>query len=497
MKIKLFSKAEKITTVLEIGKKWLKIVQLKQHKDQKSICCLDAFEVASLSEDEIVKKFNNLEVKAKVNSERLLLMIPHGAASTKNLNLPSTNPAEIEDMVDLQISKQTPYSSDDIIKDYHLLEGRYGGYSRVLLVIVHNDVVQRCFKIIEKARLQAERIGFGSEGFLKWALFQRKQDFTDIKSVVLIDIDYDSVDFEAIAEKEIIFSRSFSLASSDLTESEQDWQNKFIEEVARSIYAYQNEITDKELGKIVVSVPEFAKHRLDPELLKGKLGLPVEIINQLNRVNISSQAAKKYNSLSEKNLSFAALIGAAFDFNKLAIDLVPQEVKVERSFKERGKDIYRIGMIAIFILIILTSIFLGRLYNKEHYLNQLESRLSEVRDKAESLSKKMDKIALVKEREYTGNFSLELIYSIHQSVPPEVYLAELVFDQQENIILRGNAATMADVFGFVSNLEAVDYFKNVQTRYTGEQVEEGVEVISFEVLCPLNQEYKGFAKHQL
>jgi Tfp pilus assembly PilM family ATPase len=497
MKIKLFNKPDKIITVLEIGKKWFKIVQAERLKTENRICFIDAFETGFLSDEDLMLRIVDLSKKRKIDSENLIVSIPHIMTSTKNLDLPSTNPSEIEDMVDLQIGKQTPYSSDEIIKDYHILDSHMEGYSRVLLVIVHRDVVQRCFKILEGAGLSVEKVGFSSEGLLGWGSFVCTEAMSASKTGVLIDIDHDTIDFEVVANGSPLFNRSLSLGLSDASLSGPAWQNKFVEEVTRAIYAYQNEVTDREVEKVVISAGLSARQKLDEAFLREKIALPVEIIDQLGKLSKTDSALASYNSLSAKNLSFSSLFGTTHIFDKQVIDLVPQEVRMERSFKERGKDIYRIGIISVFILLLVSSLFLGRLYNKERYLNQLNAKLSEIKDNAAALSSMARETALVRGRVSTRGMALDLLHEVYKAVLPELHLTMVVFDGKENMILRGDSNIMSEVFNFVSKLEESEYFKNVQARNTTQRRDKDKEVVSFEILCPLDTGYINIERHKL
>jgi len=487
MKIKLINKPDKVVTAIEIGRKWIKLVQVQRFKDENKLSYIDAFEIGTASDEDLIYKIADLSKKINIDSNNLIVSIPHMMASTRNLDLPSTNLSEIEDMVDLQIGKQTPYSSDEIIKDYHVLDSHMDGYSRVLLVIVHRDVVQRCIKIIEGAGLNVGRVGLSSEGLLGWGRFVCTEAMLMNKTGVLIDIDYDGMDFEVVSNGSAFFNRSLPLSLSDaLVVSDRDWQEKFVEEITRSIYAYQNEVMDRGVEKVVISAIPPAKQRLNDVFLRGRIGLPVEIIDQLEKISKTDSALASYNNLSKKNLSFSSLIGSAFIFDKQVIDLVPQEIKMERGFKERGKDIYRIGIISVFILLIVSSLFLGRLYNKERYLNQLNARLAEIEDKTTTLHDMVRETAVVKDRMATKGMALNLLYEVHKAVLPAMHLVMVIFDGKENLILRGDSNAMSEVFNFVNNLEKSEYFKNVQAKHTTRRNEKDKELVTFEILCPLN-----------
>jgi len=497
MNIKLANRPDRIITAIEIGRQWLKIVQALRCRPENKVCFIDAVSIDSLSDEDISGRILTLSKKHKIISENLIVSIPQAMASTKNLDLPSTNPAEIEDMVALQIGKHTPYSGDEIVKGYRVSESHMSGYSRVMLVIVHRDIIQRCFKILEGAGISVERIGFGSEGFVAWGQSVCADTALINKATALIDIDYDAVDFEIVVNNNAVFNRSLSAGGSLSRGTSNDWQEKLTEEIVRSIYAYQNEVTDKDVEKIIVSAGPYYIQKLDKSLLSEKTGLVVEIIGQLDKAPKIDSVQSMYDRLSAKNISFTGLIGNALIFGRQAIDFVPQEVKIERGFRERGRNLYYIGIISVIVLILVSSIFLGRLYKKENYLKQLETRLSDSKDKAQALNAMINETALAKDRLSSKGLALDLIYEVHKAVPPEIYLSMITFDGKNNLILRGDSDIMSEVFNFVSKLEESEYFNNVKAKNTTQRKEKNKEIISFEIQCPLEGRYAGIKKHSL
>lgn len=491
MKTNLFNKIGSIVTVLEIGKEWLKVVQAEHSKAGNKISYLEAIEVSSATDEEVIEKISELSKRNKIDSNKLLILIPHDMVSVKNLNLPSTNQPEIEDMIDLQIGKQTPYSSNEIIKGYLTSESYMSGYSRVMLAIAHRNLVQRYFKLIEGVGLAIKKIGFSTEGLLAWKHFAYDQNLASNKSIALIDIDCRVVDFEIVAGGNTIFSRSLKMETPESLSSSEAWQDKFVEEAARSIYAYQNEVVGYEVTEIVISAGLSIKQRLNKELLRKKLGLPVKIIDQLDPVPKTNKAVSLYDSLSKKDLSFASLFGSALFFGKQKINFMPQEIKMERSFQERGKDIYRIGITSVFILVLISSLFFGRVYNKSRYLNQLNARLSEIEDEARVLNNMLSQTILIKERLNTRSFTLDLIYEVYKAIPADLYLTAMVFDGKESLNFRGNSNTMSEVFNFAEELEKSEYFKNITVERATQRSQGGKDLVNFEILCPIEAKYRN------
>jgi len=502
MKIKLGKikhKQRQIVTALEISDKWLKVVQAEYHKRKRIISTIVTKKIDSLTDDRISGVIAKLANELKINSHYLIISVPRNVTTTRNLELPSTDAFEIKDMVELQIGKQTPYASYEVIKDYHVLDSDADGYSNVLLVIVHRDIVGRYFKILEKAGLSAERVAFSSEGLLDWSHFSVDiiQRVTNDRPHILIGVDYSTSDFEVVLDKKLIFGRSISLGFSQFQEQADQGQDKFIKEVGHSIYAYLNEARDKDIDKITISGPKTFTRNLDEDALGDKFGLPVEVIDQFRNIPITDQALKVYNEQVDKDSSFFGLVGLALTFGEQKIDLIPQELEIERNVKQKGKDLYARSILLIAIVIIISATFFGRVYNKQRYFSQLKSRLSKIYDKTEQLNNMIWIIEAVKMRVNTRGMSLNLLAEVHEVIPPEINLISINFDGKERMVLRGSSNTMAEIFNLVNKLEESKYFENVETKYATKRQVEGKESTDFEILCPLGSKYRNINKYGL
>ncbi len=496
---KIQHKQKQIVTALEISDKWLRVVQAEHHKRRKIISTIVTKKIDSLTDDRVSGVIAKLTNELKINSHYLTISVPRNVTTTRNLELPSTDDFEIKDMIELQIGKQTPYASYEVIKDYQILNSDADGYSNVLLVIVHRDIVGRYFKILEKAGLFAERVAFSSEGLLNWSRFSVDtiQRATNDRPHILIGVDYDTSDFEVVLNKKLIFGRSISLGFSQFQDQADKGQDKFIKEIGHSIYVYLNEARDKDIGKITISGPKTFTKNLSEDVLGDKFGLPVEVLDQFKDIPITDPALKAYQDQVDKDLSFFGLVGLALTFGEQKIDLIPQELEIERNVRQKGKDLYVRSILLIAIVIIVSATFFGRVYNKERYSGQLKTRLLKIKNATERLNSMIWVIEAVKTRVSTRGMSLNLIAEVHEVIPPEITLISINFDGKERVVLRGSSDAMAEIFNLVSKLEESKYFENVETKYATKRKVKDKESTDFEISCPLGAKYKNINKYGL
>ena len=479
-----FLGSNKIVTVLEIDENWLKAIQAEISPNEKRICRMLVKKISTISEDTLINIIREISKELKIDQKHLIISLPAHFATIRNPEFPSTNAEEIKNMVELQIGKQTPYSTSEIVSDYQIVYASPDGYSRVTLVIVHRDIINRYFRILEKAGLKTDRITLNSEGALNWYYLAFKNKIEN-SPFLFIDIDYTSSNLVFILQNKIIFNRVISLGFSQSAEDIDKWHKDFIEEVNRSFYAYQNEMINKEITKIIISGSERLTSKLNDNLLKDSFKLPVEIAGQFKNIYATKETLDLYGG-DLKDVSLSSLIGFAFVYNKDGISLLPQEVRMERSMKKRAKGLYFLGIFLAFILIVISGIFLEKIYNKESYLNKLKKKTASIKDRADKLSGMMKKIQITKARSDARGSVLNMFYEIYRVISPDIYLSSVSFDGKHSVTLRGSSSVMSEVFKFVNELEKSDYFDNVKTKYVSKNLVEGKEVVEFEIVCPLS-----------
>ncbi|MEA3328976.1 MAG: pilus assembly protein PilM [Candidatus Omnitrophota bacterium] len=484
--MRFFKIKKKVITILEIGGDWLKVVQAEPllSKDRK-ISRVIIKNIASLSDQALIKIITELSKELKINPDILVVSVPYHLVAVRNLELPSTDLTEIKDMVELQIGKQTPFSRDEIVYDYQVLGTNREGYSGVISAIVQREIIERYFRILEGAGFKAEgrKMALSSEGLVDWARFVYKQPEAG-KPYVLIDVNHTASDFEVILNDKLIYSRSISLGFLQFEQDFGRWQEKFVEEVKHSIYAYQNEMLDKEISQILISGAEPLVKGLNADILKERLGLGVGVIAPFKSIPLAG-GTLTVRDAGTKGVSVSALLGLALAYPRQEINFIPQELRIEKKLKEKGRDLYFLGIYLILILVIVSSIFLGRMHNKERYLSRLKQEVSGTRARVEKLTNMITEVKIIKDRLTTEGILVRFIYEIHKAVSPDVHLASIRFDGKDHLTIRGVSKTMSEIFNFVSALEDSRCFRNVKTKYATKHKVKNKEMANFEIICPL------------
>src|SRR3989338_6411188 len=99
---------KKPIVVVEIGNDWLKILEYNPSFKGGCVTRASLVKLVQIKEpvtEALSKAFKNL----KLSRQGVIVCIPRHLVTIRILELPSTDPKEIKNMVSLQVGKQTPY----------------------------------------------------------------------------------------------------------------------------------------------------------------------------------------------------------------------------------------------------------------------------------------------------------------------------------------------------------------------------------------------------
>ena len=475
---------ERSVVALELGGEWLKLAQVAVGPKGRRLVRLIGRRVAS--QEELSKMLLELAKEGAIPTESVLISIPRNLVTVRNLQLPTTDLQELKEMVSLQAAKQTPYSKDEIIPDFQVVRSSPEGYTDVVLVTAHRSVSSAWLKILDEAQLKAEGIRLSSYGVLSSYRMSRPSTGDEEKGpIAVVDIDSNFSDFMVILNGEINLTRALSIGSAKLLEGQAREIERFAEEIQRAVDLYESESIGLRITKLVVTGAEIERAGLTIESLTEKLRVPVERVSLLDSI----PGAREMVDLPEAQrgaLSFAAVLGLGWDPGRARIDLMPQEVRIREALVQKGRALVFMGMLVISILTALTVLIWQPIYFKKQYLEQLQREVRRTQEGASEVESVRKKIKSLKGATRLQNSSLEILYVLHKTLPSEIYLKAVTFEEGSQVTLKGVSRRMSAVFEYVAILEKLPNFRQVKTRHvTKSEDKGGNEEADFEITCPL------------
>jgi len=479
----LFQFNNKATLFLEIDKKYLKLSQSIAKGNDISIKKLLVEPILGLSEEEIHRILADTINRNGITFYAITAIIPRERIITRYIKLPAVDRAEIERMISFEISKQTPYSEEDITSDYKVISIDEQGYSRIMLVLSPKAEIARINNILGSLADKLKHIYFSSEAIAGWlnmpSLNSGKENY-----MCLVNIDTDRTEIAIVSSSGLCFSRSISIGADDILGLQgqvNSFKTRLVDEIKQSIALYLKE-KDVETGDIAKFVLTGANIACEDFLnfLNTAIDTPCEFLNSLSGVQLSD------NALSEsgipENTSVCAICGSPFV--EAGINLVPQDQKIKNKKKLLIKKAVIITALLIVIFFSLLSAGFFKIYQRNNTLKNLEFMYSQIDKTSSRIEAKLKKLRSIKAYLSEGESSLDVIYNLYDLIPAGISLLDFDYDDiSKTVRFSGKAGKMSDVFSLVSVLEGSKVFSNVQTRSVVQrQTKEGA-VVDFQIRC--------------
>lgn len=467
----------KASVVIEIGSDWLKVIRAEPSRGGLSITGahverLDARVSAAAAISGAMKRL-------KVVSSPALVFASRQMVNVRLVELPSTNPDEIADMVDLQVGKQTPYSRDEIVFDYRIAPGARSGYTTAMLAIAQKGVMRQRFYALQEAGVTPARMSVSSEGLLNWYDAMAVSGET----VALLDVDYSYSDFMVMAGHRPVFTRSILIGAGQLIESFDTAKERMATEVKRSLESCHAESPATTVTRILVTgapavVANLAEH------LNSAAGIPAVARDSLQGLGRAS-GVPDLSSGEYGTVSLTPAVGMALAPQKVAYDLVPDSVKVVSELVQRARLLTTFGMLVMTALVAATAWGMAALYLKRDYFRALEAERMAAEPTIRKVRKMEDIIAVVDKRRRLDTAALNLLWELHGRVAPANVSLDAIEVNVEKGSLQvgGSAASRQDVTMLVNSLEQSPFFSNAKE---GQSVNKDNRV-KFQVTCNIER----------
>lgn len=505
-KIKLPQGPRKSVIVVEIGNDWLKVMEGSPAVKEGGLITKVSFRKLVDIKEPVTTALAKLFKDLKLNKQGVIACIPRHLVTVRILEFPSTNPKDIRDMVSLQVGKQTPYSRDEIIFTYTTICTTAAGYTKVMLVIARRNLVNARVEVLQKAGIEVEKVAMSSEGLAHWfraaywpqAFPGKDKIYDDVKlddqAIICVDVDSNYSDFAVLRKGKLIYTRNFLIGANHLSGDDPSWRDKFSEEITHSIGLYQNEERDAKIVQLFLSGATGSLAALT-DALAAKCGVPVVMTDPTYQVPLS-KGLKLFENDEGRFISPCPLIGLCLGANALELDLTSSELRIKKQMESRRKELTVTGVLALSILMMLSTLIFAISYNKSSYLSQLKRSVASIEKDAQEVEQMRSSINLVKDRLNAKKSSINILHEIQKLTPKEIYFTNINIEEDKQTILQGRAAAMSNVFAFITILENSGYFENVQTTYTTTKKEKDTEYAKFEIICMHEKDKEEFEEEQ-
>lgn len=472
---------EKNYIIVALDEERLRISYLKAGSVDWEILHTVKRDIRGIAEDEIPQTIKSALSDLNVKKAETICVISSEVATTKNIEVPSLDPEEIKSIINLQAGRHTPYSREEIIVGYSNIGVYQRNYSKILLVIVNRDVIKKKFSILDDAGLKADYLVFSPEAIAGFYASVLNLTVSDAP-VGIVDIGYNFTDFVIGLQGKIVACRNIPVGLTHLIKEGPEAQRKLADELKKSIESYQSEDIEKPPTSYILTNDQEQTKNLRP-ILQDTLQATVKIVPYLDNVKISLPIRKSIKDISDE--SFLDVIASGVALDQCQIDLVPEEIKMQKSIAEQGKEVAKSGIFVSIFLLLICGLFISKIHFKSTTLKNIKTEYQAGHEEAEALERIAEKTRLIKDYVSTRLVSLETLNEIYKIIPDEIYLGSIDLTEGGTITIQGVSESMSRVFSFVSALEDSQYFKNVKTKSTTAKKERGKDVAAFEIVFRL------------
>ena len=220
-------------------------------------------------------------------------------------------------------------------------------------------------------------------------------------------------------------------------------------------------------------------------ILDDTLHIPISIVSYLDNLPLKKDIPNIASTL--KQVSFLDVVSPLFVSDKLNINLIPKEVKLRKTFKEKGKDTIKMGILIMAVFVLTCSILMGKIYLKRTYLENLILEYQPTNQEAQKLEQAFSRMQVIRSYLSSRGHSLEVLNELQNVIPFDIHFNNIRLGKEQELSIKGTSESMSTVFSFVSDMEKSKYFQNVKTKYTTKRKDKDKDLTDFQIICTLER----------
>ncbi|MDJ0786182.1 MAG: type IV pilus assembly protein PilM [Myxococcota bacterium] len=296
---------------------------------------------AFLNSGAIVESIQEAVESAGIKTTNVATAVAGHSVIVKKISLPSMTRDELEESIRWEAEQYIPFDINEVNLDFEILEGAdVDGQMDVLLVAAKKDLIDDYVSVITEAGLHPSVIDVAA--FAASNAYEANYDTNDEDVTALVNIGSQVVNINVLAQGIPSFTRDISTGGNVYTEEIQkalsvSWEEaerlkiggdpgeESQEVVPQEVEDAMRGVTDTVLGEISRSLDFFAATSAESRISKvylsgggsmvsgldaafqGKTNLPVERLDPLARLNLSSKLDEE--SLREVAPALAVAVG--------------------------------------------------------------------------------------------------------------------------------------------------------------------------------------------
>lgn len=321
----LFRKSKEIVGI-DIGSSSVKLVQLEEQKGAYQLKNAGILPLPSeaivdnslMDTTSIVETIKSLVKSLDVKAKDAVCSISGNSVIIRKISLPAMTPEELEDQIAWEAEQYIPFDINDVNLDFEILDTDLSssGKMTVLLVASKKEIINEYAAVFNEAGLKLVVVDVDS--FAIQNIFEQNYAPAPDEVVALVNIGASIMNLNVVKDGVSLFTRDVQMGGNLYTEelqrqfalSGQDAErvkvtldfpdkerlkdaiariNETVSiEINRSLDFYNSSAEDQKISKVYLS-GGCAKVALLAESVGQRLGLPVELLNPLQKISYNEK----------------------------------------------------------------------------------------------------------------------------------------------------------------------------------------------------------------
>ncbi|NIR64395.1 MAG: hypothetical protein GWN76_10435 [candidate division Zixibacteria bacterium] len=401
-----------------------------------------------------------------------VLIIPAYQCTTKYAFLPSTDPAEIEKMLEFELSNIVPYNTQPWSWDFSIIGRQEDEASKVLIVLSPLSIIDRYIQNLLSLGIRPNVITVNAVFYN--LLLKKDKTSLELNPMAYFYPNNDYLDFFVIQNRQVTFLRGARLKGK-LCE-----KTRFVEaEIQRSLSMLKENRFANWPNKLITinvnnSAVDFGK------IVERVTGVSVEEIESATLFGENSSIIERLTTISSDDYLSSSS-------EKDQISLLPRFLKQKLRRRKKRRQMILHALKVCFVLLLAFLCLKTSIWRKNRLLLRYEQRLSAISPMAEKLQFLKQQLDIIQSQLQSNVSTLDIVSELYRVLPKDVTVHYLSIEREKKITTRAQAKLLSQAFDCIGPLEQSDYFQNVKQNYANQRQIQDSLLIDFEVTANLQQ----------
>lgn len=405
---------------------------------------------------------------------RVVTAIGTGDVLCQVLSLPATNPAEVKQMLHLQIDRLTPLPLEEVVYDYEPLEVS-ASQTRVLVAIARKDAVNERVETLETAGLPPEVVSVDALAVFR-ELIKREVLPRDEKINALVGLSPAMASIIVYSSGAPMVIRSILLGSEYLGSPE--GQSALREELERTLVAAQIERSQLEHGRVTF-LTRVDELRSTAEQVGAAWTTPVEIL---------SNGAAPSTAVSLGLQSAAASAHGAV----AGLNLLPDEWRQRRRAARTKRRLITCGIAIAIVYVLALATFFSFVAARGAKKARLDAQIKALTPQYDEAKQLREQLLAMQRQLDTKTSALEAMREVSTLMPDNLKLSKFQFRKdptETTLTLQGQAQSASLAIDFSGRLKQSPLFSKIAPGAV--RSDPGSGLTRFEIVCTLKPTVEG------